>query len=437
MVAVNKDNLIRSAVRGSSDHWTLGFFFVFLIWIFISFKPQWTIPGFKFIAPLETLFQLVVIFILLFAERKRLNNPTVRYYVLFFAVMVVSSIFARNNGLSRETIRAMFFLYASCTATIAFADNEKKIFLLFKVFVLGNLVIAVLGIIGGGLAKNVALFADQNEYALLMNILFPITVFLAVGEGRQIHKIFYLSMSAVFLAGVVISHSRGGFVGLSAVLIFMWLKLFKNKLKSGVIILCVILGLAIIAPASYWEEMSTLQQGTHESTAASRIYFWQIAIRQFIDHPLIGVGVNNYGVWLPDYAHRDDKLSDGRPVSGMTRAYGRVAHSMYFTILAELGILGSAFFAFLVYHFFKNSIHMAKTFNSVNPGKNATKANSDGSLLSWRSLNLGLTGGMIGYLVSGAFVSVLFFPYFWLMCALSATLKECSGNVIAGENNKG
>ncbi len=434
MVVVNKVNSIRAAVRGSSDHWTMGFFFVFLIWIFLSFKPQWTIPGLKFIAPLETLLQLVVIPIWLFADRKRLDNPTVRYYLLFFAVMVVSTIFARNNGIARDTVRSMFFLYASCIATITFADNEKKIFLLFKVFVLGNLVIAVLGIVGGGVAKNVALFSDENEYAMLMNLLFPITCFLFVGEENKINKIFYLSMSMVFLAGVVISHSRGGFVGLVAIMFFMWIKMTKNMLKSSVIILCVILGLVIIAPASYWEEMSTLRQGTSESTAASRIYFWTIAIRQFIDHPVIGVGVNNYGVWLPDYANRDDKLSDGSRVTGYTRRYGRVAHSLYFTLLAELGILGSVFFALLVYHYFKNSIHMEKTFTSVNPGKNDKGTNSDGGLRIWRSLNLGLTGGMIGFLVSGAFVSVLFFPYLWVLCALNAALMECSKNIIEEVN---
>lgn len=409
------------------------FFFLFLLWVFYSFKPEWTIPGFKFIAPVQTLIHLILLVYWVLYSKKQTDNQLTKYFFLFVILMIISSSLARNTGLPREIIISFLLLLIIYLVTITYANNGKRTFSLFSVFLLGNLFIAILGIKGGGSARGVAIFEDQNDLALAMNIIFPITIFLGIGEKEKIKKLFYFAISGIFLTTIVLSNSRGGFVGLIAVMLYIWFKLPINKVKSTIIVLFIVVGLMLLAPKSFWSEMSTIQQGTQGGTASARIYYWKIAIREFVDHPIIGVGVRNYGAWLPDYVKPDDTLNDGRPIPGITRTWGRVSHSLYFTLLAELGVIGLILFILILFNFYKEvrpitQLQLPKYYIQNN-------ISTDEYLLiqkleKCRSLGLGLIGGMIGFLVSGAFLSVLYYPQFWILCTLGVTLGNYSRKTI-------
>jgi len=410
----------------------LNFLFLSLLWIFISFKPEWSIPGFKFIAPVNTLllyFLLVLwLFSKLFSNYQNNENALTKYYFLFLILMVISSIFARNTGLPRDIVEGMLLLFVTYLATTTFSNNDKRTFLIFNIFILGNLFIAILSIIGGGMARSIALFSDQNDLALAMNILVPITIFLGLRENDQIKKLFYYFSSIIFITAIVMSNSRGGFLGLIAVFLYIWFKSPAGKIKTTFVVLVLSMGMIYFAPQSFWDEMQTIREGTEESTASTRVYFWKIAIREFVDHPIIGVGVHNYGAWLPDYVKPDDVLSDGSPIPTHTRTWGRVCHSIYFTLLAELGIVGVILFLTIIYCFFKeikqkNSLQ--KKFETLNKSEGIDYKLLNYNVIKCQSLGNGLQAGMLGFLVSGTFLSVLYYPHMWILCTLGVTLGNC------------
>lgn len=412
------------------------FFFLCILWIFNSFKPEWTIPGLKFIAPLQTLSQLILIFLWIMHSIKKLNNPITRYFFYMLILMAVSSALARNNGPPRIIIQGIFFIYITYLVTVTFANTEKRVFILFNIFILGHIFIALRAIHDGGAVIGANLFRDQNIVALAMNILFPLTLFLGIYERNWRKKIFYFASSIIALTAIVVANSRGGMVGLAAVLLFILFKSPTNKIKSLVLILCVVLGLHMLAPKSFLDEMSTLRQGTQESTAGARIYFWTIAVREFLDHPVIGVGVVNYGIWLPDYVRPDDTMPDGSEIRGYTRVYGRVAHSIYFTLLAELGITGVVLFTLMLLSFFREVSFNQKLIKLSIPTRDAPEHKiiiEDSTIVELakcHSLGLGLMGGMIGFLASGAFLSVIYFPQFWWLCTLGVSLGNCTRKIV-------
>lgn len=407
------------------------FFFLCILWIFNSFKPEWTIPGLRIIAPLQTLSQLILLVLWVVYSYKKLDNPITRYLLYFLILMAVSSALARNNGPPRTIILGMFFLYITFLTTVTFANTKKRVFTLFNIFILGHLFIALRAIQDGGVIYGANLYRDQNIVALGMNILFPLAFLLGLSEKDWRKKIFFFASSIISLVTIVVANSRGGVVGLAAVLLFIWLKSPKNKFKSLFLILCVVLGLLMLAPKPFLNEMATMKQGSHESTAGSRIFFWKIAVREFLDHPVIGVGVVNYGIWLPDYVRHDDTMSDGSQLSGRTTAYGRVAHSIYFTLLAELGITGVILFTLMLFSFFKEvgfnqtSIKQSVSRRNAQETKIIIEDSTILELAKCHSLSLGLMAGMIGFLASGAFLSVLYFPQFWWLCTLGVTLGNC------------
>jgi len=359
---------------------------------------------------------------------KKLDNPITKYFFYFLILMAVSSAMARNNGAPRTVIQGIFFLYITYLVTVTFANTTKRAFIIFSIFIFGNLFIAFRAIQEGGAIHGANLFKDQNIVALAMNILFPIAFFLGINEKKLSKKIFYFSSSITAVVAIIVSNSRGGVIGLAAVLIFIWLKSRINKFKSLVLILCIAIGMLMLAPKPFLDEILTIRQGTQESTAGARIFFWKIAVREFIDNPVMGVGVVNYGIWLPDYVRPDDTMPDGSQLSGVNTAYGRVAHSIYFTLLAELGTIGVIIFSLMTLSFFKE-LYFDKRLVEETESKNKAQendinrfGNSVHGLGKCSSLCIGLRGGMIGFLASGAFLSVLYFPQFWWLCTLGVTL---------------
>jgi len=409
------------------------FFLLAVVWVFNSFKPEWTIPGLRAIAILQPAI-LLILFLYWIASLKNIpGNPLTKYILSFLILIIVSSYFSRNNGLGRETIQGTFFLCITYLATITFANSTDRIFKIFNIFILGNLLIAILGIKGGGIIPSVAIYADENDLALIMNVLFPITLFLGVGENDKLKRIFYFFSTGLFVTVIVLTNSRGGFVGFVAVAMFAWFMLPVSKIKSTFVIMAIIITMALFAPKSFWDEMKTIEQGSEESTAGSRIYLWKIAVREFVDNPIIGVGINNFGIWLPDYVRPDDTYSDGKPVRGTTTAYGRVNHSIYFTLLSELGSIGVILYFLMIRRFYKEVSYTYPILESdiSNKEESSRKILLAENMEKCRKLSLGVAGGMIGFLVSGIFLSVLYYPQFWLLCSLAVILGNCKKSLAA------
>jgi len=404
----------------------LAFVLTYIVWIFASFKLDWVIPGARAIAPTVTVIHGVLFLLWIVSSRTKFEEPMTRYFMLFLLLMVVSSLFARNNGLSRLGIKSVFLFLITYLATITFADDQKKVFSVFKIFILGHVVIALLSIAGGGQVKQIAIFADENDLALGINTVLPIALSLGMGEKELKKKIYYLCLTGVFCAANIISFSRGGFVGMIAAVMFVWVKSWKGKAKATVLIMGLACGMLLFAPAAFWDEMRTIKDGTADATGGGRVFMWKVAVREFLDNPVMGVGVMNYGVWLPEYVRDDDVMSDGTEPQGITTRYGRVCHSLYFTVLSELGLIGVVLFGMMLYSFFKSMRFVIGSNKDLVEEEQARTSPQDLETGNkCRLLGLGLSGSMIGFLVSAAFLSVLYYPQFWLMCSLGISLKKC------------
>ena len=98
----------------------------------------------------------------------------------------------------------------------------------------------------------------------------------------------------------------------------------------------------IFAPEKYWEEMesSTSDQTLTVGTGAERLYTWGIGWEMFLGNPILGVGQGNFP-WNFENYQGGDRFN--------TRSLaGRAAHSMYFTLLPELGTVGTGLFILMV-----------------------------------------------------------------------------------------
>ena len=141
-------------------------------------------------------------------------------------------------------------------------------------------------------------------------MLFPVS-FLAAEvfdtSAHKVRRIIALICLVIAISGVIATQSRGGLLGIAAVISFF----IYQKVKNPVVVACIgaVGMLAMVAFAGIADRQSG---GSHEGgvdeSAMGRIYAWQAAINMAIHNPLTGVGVNNFVVNYYFYSpHWDGK----------------------------------------------------------------------------------------------------------------------------------
>ena len=141
----------------------------------------------------------------------------------------------------------------------------------------------------------------------------------------------------------------------------------------------------------------------------------------FLDNPIMGVGQGNFPYVFKKYEY--DVTGSDDPFHGRSVA-GRMAHSIYFTMLPELGLVGTFTIFAMIFYCLKDLNLVKKRFI---PGKNnKINANSGTGMTSAKSYHiaLALEGSLISYLVSSSFISTLYYPNLWILIGLIISFRK-------------
>lgn len=180
-------------------------------------------------------------------------------------------------------------------------------------------------------------------------------------------------------------------------------------------------GLVLIAaPQEYWDRISSItDDSTMETgTAGQRMFTWGIGWEMFQANPIFGVGQGNFPWTIGEYL-------GGR--TWQTKSLGgRQAHSLYFTLLPELGLVGVIIFGSMIYLNYRDTrvgqfLHAASRNCNRPLDKSTVKDEQVGRAILFGNAIL---GGMIGYLATSAFISTLYYPTFWILMGLAVALRN-------------
>ena len=394
-------------------------------------KPFWLIsfyvPGLGFLKAVPTVIS-IWIFALFFLspEKKVVYKPIVVFCIASF----LSIIFAQNTGISRLYLRPLVELLIGASATLTFFKTRKQINAIFSIFICSGFFLSLVGIVVGGVGIVPGHLHLNNEDAFgpFMCITFGMVFFLfSRQDNGRLKKLCFLTIITSFI-GIVASYARGAFVSLIGLLLLIW---YRHPKKIRFVVVASTLFLVILISAAtlfkgdlYWSEMETIiTEGKSEGTGGDRWILMGKACEIFMDHPLVGIGPRNYGYVLPRYFTTEY----------YHRAYGRVAHNIYFQILAEGGTLGILSFFLLTYYFFKNNAQIRRLTTNINISE-STGANSNQQHLHLdkaSSLSLALEAGMAAYLFNAFFYDLLYCSWFMDLIILNQlvyrnTLKQHS-----------
>jgi O-antigen ligase len=397
-------------------------FILLLIFLFIDYvRPQDIAPGiasFKIGMAIQ-----ILLFLYLVLKGKFLNfiNIQTKLFLTLVLLMAIHVPIAVNNYWAFQTLRAVALYFIVYMSIISFADSLQKIEKFIQIWMILIFLCGIIGLINGGSVPNSAYLGDQNDFALAMTMAIPFSYFMFLGAPEIRKKVYYLFGVGTLVSANVISFSRGGFIGLTSVFIYCWFKSPK-KILSGFLMMVLIGGLYFAAPASYWDRIRSIkEENIEQGTGEARWYSWKLAMRMFRSHPLIGVGPGNYPIVVEDYQTEEELLY--RPAY-RRNMWGRAAHSLYFTLLSELGLTGLLLFFGMLVSCYRDVRRLQKEDTAIreievrqNLGHLANNSVHAASQKS-RYMLSGIIGSLFGFLVSATFLSVPYYPHIWILIGL-------------------
>jgi probable O-glycosylation ligase (exosortase A-associated) len=249
---------------------------------------------------------------------------------------------------------------------------------------------------------------DGNDFAWGMVIMLPIILNLVIGRRNAVVRLLGVCGVAACLFGVIGSGSRGAALGMGAAFLYYWMVMSRQKVLGALAIVVVAGGVLAFAPSTYFERLQTIGAYEEDNSAQGRLQVWGASIRMAVDYPL-GVGAGNFSSAYGRYYIP----SQGQNALVWGSQRWLAAHSIYFKVLGEYGLLGLLLLLAVLHANIRDN-----TASSRNP---ALAANSPGFSPTWPAL---LNMSIVGFAVCGAFLGGVSYPHLFLLSALTVAVRR-------------
>ena len=267
---------------------------------------------------------------------------------------------------------------------------------------------------------------EQNRYAQIMAMALPLGWLLVLGSESRRSRNLALLATLLIGAGIALSMSRGVILGLGATCVVMVLMGYVSS-RQIALVAALSLVAAIAVPSLGTRLVSIGEVATSvlikpkvgssvpDGAVRGRLTEMKAAVLVFFDHPVLGVGPDQYRYYYQKYARR----AGGRVHVGKYRS----AHSLYLGLAAEHGLVGLALFIGLVFVTLRDSGRARRYW--------AELGDSQSSIISGA-----LFLSLVTYLISAVFLHQAYIRYFWLLMGLASAalyLRPESTPMLSGD----
>ena len=386
------------------------FWFVCIYLLFEYVRPQQIYDALK--GPPYPLIAIILATISMFLEGRRIRFRTPEMLLTAFSCIVLASSATAaypSISFSYESI-SLYFSWVLIYFLIAnVVDTEERFLIFVFSFLLYSFKMsqhatyswAKDGFVfrNWGATGAPGWFQNSGEFGIQMCIFLPLVVAFIIALGKFWPfwgRLLGWGVAATAVTGIIASSSRGALVGLAAVTLWM---LTKSRRRFRALFVTVLLAVAVytITPDA---QKNRFQKAGQDVTSVSRTDNWKDGIEMMEQYPLLGIGYANWRAYHLN--HYGSQL---------------LSHNMFIEAGSELGVSGLlAFVALIVCTFVLNrrTRRLVRTYGD------------EGHFIS--VMAHGLDGALVGCLVSGFFVTVLYYPFFWINFAMTAALHNAALN---------
>jgi len=240
-------------------------------------------------------------------------------------------------------------------------------------------------------------YQDENVFAMVFVTTFPFVYYWALTLHRRLLRTGLLLTIPLMWHAVFLTASRGGLLGLGAVLTVIVLNSRRKMLAAAVI--------PLFAVAYLWqggmmrERAATIGQYDEEQSARSRLVVWPVIIRMGLKYPLTGVGVASVGTAFRDFATTPPRVAHNTPIQ-IFGEWGAIA------AFGWLGVVGT-----MVVRLSRARKRIMRRSLGANSAIDPTGWLLDATLAA-----------SVGYLACAVFLSLQTYEGFFLLVALTNAL---------------
>jgi O-antigen ligase len=263
-------------------------------------------------------------------------------------------------------------------------------------------------------------FMNQHHFAALMEMTSGLTLGILFAMKMTRDKKLLLAIAAVLMGiSIVLTGSRGGMLSFMGVIAFVFVTGMQRKSNAQVAeadaasdrwrrrvagiaavsaLVLVILGTVFFLGGGDAVFRGIGLHNVSDDVTSGRSRYWNIAVQIFLDSPVIGAGLDSFGVAFTRYDASNGSLRVEQ------------AHNDYLQILSDAGILGFACVAVFIFFLFRQGLSLIS--NETDPFR--------------RAAAIGALAGCFGILIHSFFDFPLRTPanaFFFLILVVIATVK--------------
>lgn len=397
-------------------------FWMVCAYLFLEYvRPQSIYPAIDFL-PWTQLVVLGAIFGS-FTDKtiKWVSSPINKLLILLLLVIFVSSYFAYFPKVSYDNLDKYYLWVVIYFIIINVVNTRKRFFIFISIFLLASFKLSLslsitwaqrgFAFTDWGLMGPPGFFQNSGELAIQMLVYWPISwAFIYFVRPYISRRLYYVLMLMPITAIMVIlgASSRGAQLALVCQLLVMNYKhIFKPKILVSMAVSFFLIWAFL--PEEQKERFETMGD---DGTSMQRILYWKNGIKMIKDNPVLGVGYFNFASYFERYYPEDVILGKAE-----------LPHNIFIQVGTDVGVLGLLIFFGLIFLSFK----ACRAFSG--------KDRSSKRLLIGNFANLSL----LGFLVSGQFVTVTYYPFIWIHLALVVALvnsEKNTKNVIARQYSR-
>lgn len=396
-------------------------FILICTYLFLEYvRPQSIYTGLDIIPWTFIIVILTAISLLIEKDTYYTGSSLSKLMVAYAIAVLLSSAMSAYPDQSFSRLRIFFDWFIIYFLIVKIVNNERRFFIFLLSFLIYSFKMSQHGtrsfIMRGfsfadwGVVGAPGFFHNSGEVGIQMCIFVPLSIAFIFSVYKHLSKIWLMFFSLMPTTGtltIIASSSRGAVIGLFGSGIWA-IKRRPKYFILGVIMLAIaLLAIYKITPPEFKHRFESAGE---DKTSLLRMERWRHGLDGMQKHPFFGVGFAVWDIYYPKHytiEHRGTYL----------------AHNIFIQSGSELGYLGLfVFLSMIIASFMSN-----RTVRKLGAGQKD-------KFLS--TLSYGFDAAMIGFLLSGSFVTVLYYPYFWIQCALTASLYTAAKRKYTTEGPK-
>ncbi len=349
-------------------------------------------------------------------------RPELSWLSWFFLHVTVAMFFSAGRPIAVQYWTDTFVkIYIMVFAIAWLTTTPRRFNLAGASFILAGIAVSLIAISnslqGIGLVEgsrvtigraNGSVLGDPNDLSLVLLFPMAFSVSLIVTRGvGALNRAIGLGGFLIIGWAVLVTQSRGGLLGILAICGVVGQRVIKNKALLVTIGVVGALGLFAAAGISSRSSGGAGESGVVDESAQGRFNAWECAFWMAMDHPLFGVGIDNFRYNYYTYS----------TMLGTFEGLAKAVHSTWFAVLAEGGFLGFALFMVLTVKTVKLSFRvLARLDQAQAAGREIPPAAF--------AMAQSVPAGMVSFIASGSFLTQAFTWPLYILVALAVAVAH-------------